>query len=436
MTKENEGREGFVSFKLIPNGWKTHPTGFQAYVSSRLLESNESEEKKEKLEKFKEILNELSLGEGFQSRYGSNSMIRRVFSEDGGEIEDFELLIPGETLIFSEGEEFKSKTADQRFHLIQKKRTKQRRDRWIVLNVGGTLFNTTKSTLTMIPNSFFCKMLESDDFVGRDSEGSYFIDQSPQYFSAILSYLRLGRVILDNKRNPEGILSLAKYFELWDLVEQLQVIVDGKKREDHHLNRKEICQRLMTTTSSQGVLRGQGLDLQKTDLSKLDLSRINFIMSNFAGATLVKTLLDESNLQMANLSFCEMQDASLRGCNLSRANMEGANLDHANFEDIRGIKTDLGHANLNNSNLDDANLTAANLRAATLKNCSLENTSFLRADLAGADLQSAHFVSSNLKDANIKGANLLSADFDVRTVSSRNQPNKPTSPHSRFIHNS
>jgi len=66
------------------------------------------------------------------------------------------------------------------------------KDEWITLNVGGKLFNTTRTTLIREPDSFFGRMfsLEFQDWTHRKQSGAIAIDRSSRYFEVILDYLR------------------------------------------------------------------------------------------------------------------------------------------------------------------------------------------------------------------------------------------------------
>jgi hypothetical protein len=71
-------------------------------------------------------------------------------------------------------------------------RTELIKDEWITLNVGGKLFNTTRTTLVREPDSFFGRMfsLEFQDWTHRKQSGAIAIDRSSRYFEVILDYLR------------------------------------------------------------------------------------------------------------------------------------------------------------------------------------------------------------------------------------------------------
>jgi hypothetical protein len=64
----------------------------------------------------------------------------------------------------------------------------------IVLDVGGTKFTTSKSTLLSYKGSFFDAMLSSGCWK-PDSDGVYFIDRDPKHFPLILNFLRMGKVV-------------------------------------------------------------------------------------------------------------------------------------------------------------------------------------------------------------------------------------------------
>eukprot|EP01006_Ploeotia_vitrea_P022734 TRINITY_DN55145_c0_g1_i1.p1 TRINITY_DN55145_c0_g1~~TRINITY_DN55145_c0_g1_i1.p1 ORF type:complete len:351 (+),score=9.29 TRINITY_DN55145_c0_g1_i1:29-1054(+) len=65
-------------------------------------------------------------------------------------------------------------------------------DKKITLNVGGSRFVTTESTLLTEKENFFWAMLNSGAWT-PDDDGEYFIDRSPMMFPVILEVLRSGR---------------------------------------------------------------------------------------------------------------------------------------------------------------------------------------------------------------------------------------------------
>ena len=74
-------------------------------------------------------------------------------------------------------------------------------DSFISVNIGGTVFQTLKSTLTGISpffaNIFSDKWIQSGNKTITDKDGNIFIDRSPKYFEQLLNIARNGGNILE-----------------------------------------------------------------------------------------------------------------------------------------------------------------------------------------------------------------------------------------------
>ncbi|XP_045772278.1 BTB/POZ domain-containing protein KCTD5 [Maniola jurtina] len=91
---------------------------------------------------------------------------------------------------------------------------------WVKLNVGGTYFLTTKTTLSRDPNSFLYRLVQEDsDLISdRDETGAYLIDRDPTYFSPVLNYLRHGKLVINNDIAEEGVLEEAEFYNITELI--------------------------------------------------------------------------------------------------------------------------------------------------------------------------------------------------------------------------
>ncbi|EFO99144.1 hypothetical protein CRE_17914 [Caenorhabditis remanei] len=107
-------------------------------------------------------------------------------------------------------------------------------DSIIKLNIGGTIFQTTKATLSKF-NGMFKVMMETDIPVAKDESGAIFIDRSPKHFDSILNYLRDGNIVLPESRKKEvkEIEKEAHFYLLDGLVELCNQKISEKSENSH-----------------------------------------------------------------------------------------------------------------------------------------------------------------------------------------------------------
>ncbi|KAH8259960.1 hypothetical protein KR038_001528 [Drosophila bunnanda] len=111
---------------------------------------------------------------------------------------------------------------------------KQGTDQWVKLNVGGTYFLTTKTTLSRDPNSFLSRLIQEDSDLNsdRDETGAYLIDRDPKYFAPVLNYLRHGKLVLDGV-SEEGVLEEAEFYNVTQLIALLKECIHHRDQRPH-----------------------------------------------------------------------------------------------------------------------------------------------------------------------------------------------------------
>ncbi|XP_012259917.2 BTB/POZ domain-containing protein KCTD9 isoform X1 [Athalia rosae] len=343
---------------------------------------------------------------------------KRLFTPQGGEIEDLKLIRDDDVLYVSIGEDFISKKLSEEQGLLNTKKSE-----WLTLNVGGKYFVTTRSTLTnKEPMSMLARMFTQGEDTEwriqpseRDENGAFLIDRSPTYFEPLLNYLRHGQLILDSNINAAGVLEEARFYGIEGAVDILEPMVAGfgaVENETAPLTRRDVLKAILSTPTTQ-ELRFQGVNLAGADLSRLDLRNINFKYANLHGCLLFGTNLSGCNLERADLSGSNMEGAQLLSVKMLCANLEAANLQGCNFEDPCGLRANMEGVNLKGANLEGSNMAGVNLRVATLKNAKLKNCDLRTAVLAGADLECCDLSGSDLHEANLRGANLKDAAFEL-----------------------
>jgi len=132
---------------------------------------------------------------------------------------------------------------------------------FIKLNVGGSLFYTTKGTLTNRADSILRAMFSGRMDVRTDTDGWVLIDRSGKHFGKILNYLRDGIVPLpDEKTDLKDLLEESKYYCLPDL--SMEIEEELKKHGDELVPRCRVTlvmsqqeERMLITNSERPVIK-------------------------------------------------------------------------------------------------------------------------------------------------------------------------------------
>ena len=91
---------------------------------------------------------------------------------------------------------------------------------WLRLNVGGTIFETSRTTLTSDPDSILSRMFEPNSNLPPATVtkgGAYLIDACPRGFEVVLNYLRYRSLVLGPDTKATDVLPVADYFGLQEL---------------------------------------------------------------------------------------------------------------------------------------------------------------------------------------------------------------------------
>ena len=84
----------------------------------------------------------------------------------------------------------------------------------VLLNVGGTRFETSVETLTKFPDSLLTRWTDpcNTSLVEYCEDGAVFIDRDPILFGALLRYLRTGHLCVPPNLTVDIMLAEADYF--------------------------------------------------------------------------------------------------------------------------------------------------------------------------------------------------------------------------------
>lgn len=92
----------------------------------------------------------------------------------------------------------------------------QRISNWVTLNVGGTIFSTTRATLLQDRGSLLYAMFRPDSAydLDMDEKGHVLLDADGQYFGPLLNFLRMNEVAIPPNVSNKGVLACAQYFNV------------------------------------------------------------------------------------------------------------------------------------------------------------------------------------------------------------------------------
>ncbi|CAM9752186.1 unnamed protein product, partial [Heterosigma akashiwo] len=228
------------------------------------------------------------------------------------------------------------------------------------LNVGGSKFTTSKTTLTAQPDSMLSRMFSGKHPIIVDGDGSYFIDRDGSCFQHILNYLRDGSLPPPEMDTAQKVIleREARYF----LLDELREVLEEEIQKDRmHLSQIQFLRLYNGQVDKKGFLCCSSLRLPNADLSTLQLDNATFSDSElhhtlFRGTTFTSIVFDKANLEEADFSGARFINTTrFRGARLRGARFEGALAARGAAPDFAGA--DLRGADFTNAEMPGADFT-------------------------------------------------------------------------------
>lgn len=179
------------------------------------------------------------------------------------------------------------------------------------LNVGGTIFVTTMTTLTQRDTESMLGVM----FSGRHrlhmdaKKGAVFIDRDGTHFRHILNWLRDGVIPSLEMSTYQELLREAEYYQLMGLIENITPLLCKKEEDDN--TKPEMSRRDVIKCLQFGKVRLRGVNLSGQNLSKLDLSNVDL-----SHTRLINTFFSRAKLQLADFTGAEANGANFHYANL------------------------------------------------------------------------------------------------------------------------
>ena len=252
--------------------------------------------------------------------------------------------------------------AERRDWEEEKERVKQTKvfDKVITLNVGGTRYTTTLSTLTKYPDSMLGVMFSGRHDLPQQEDGSYFIDRDGEVFKYILMYLRDSTVAFIHVSRLDEAQQLhlkleANYVLLPNLEGVLQQALDQRAAFKENELRRTIAEK----ETREGPTKVRvSLPLEQCrefiryaldyNMGKItQASRYQYVCTQETVHELQKGALRANKIEFReHIAFhnCDLSGVEFCYCNFMKgASFEGSILHNAVFENVSGLVTNRVH---------------------------------------------------------------------------------------------
>ena len=221
-------------------------------------------------------------------------------------------------------------------------------DKVVTLDVGGTMYRATLSTLTKYPDSMLGVMFSGRHDLPQQEDGSYFIDRDGEVFKYILMYLRDSTVAFIHASRLDEAQQLhlkleANYFLLPNLEKVLQQALDHRAA----VKESELKRTIAEKETREGT-KNLCLPLQQSLTYKLpprthapSMCTQEKVYELQRGALRANKVAFWEYIAFHN---CDLSGAEFHSCSFKKgASFEGSILDNAVFENVSDLVTHRVH---------------------------------------------------------------------------------------------
>ena len=234
---------------------------------------------------------------------------------------------------------------------IEKTRVKDTKtfERIVTLNVGGSRYTTTLSTLTKYPDSMLGAMFSGRHALVQQEDGSYFIDRDGETFSHVLSYLRDSNIVLALVPTlPRELRMRLEYEARFYQLRELYAILGLMDLRKYHRIRATVTP-INSKTSYYNQISMNTLDYEitsPTGKKQSANSRQSYYLDEDIRVEGANVEWHQNTLSMKTVTFirCNLANVSFKNCHFKEpVTFEGCLMQGTKFQNVGGLVTHKVH---------------------------------------------------------------------------------------------
>ncbi|CAH1797334.1 unnamed protein product [Owenia fusiformis] len=150
---------------------------------------------------------------------------------------------------------------------------------WVKLNIGGQLFETSRSTLDRLDSAYFNRLLDHQSGFDQPPDGIYKIDRDPDSFRVFLNFARYNRI---ECLQPELLLEDAQFYLMGqNVLNSIQEYIDSTQHSSKAAVQNTILMRHPVFSKASDI----------KDSNKLDRDLLKYCHHNKIGIYLGEDLI-------------------------------------------------------------------------------------------------------------------------------------------------